>query len=163
MIIDQVIQPESVLCNANARSKKHCLEILSELLARTNPEIGSEEIFSKLIERERLGCTSLDKGIAFPHCRISGADNSSGALIKLVQAVDFDSPDGESVDLVFGLMVPEQLDDSHYSDIEQITRLLNDADLRTRLRNATTSKALYDTLLAGHTEEAPKRRAARNA
>lgn len=163
MIIDQVIQPESVLCNANARSKKHCLEILSELLSRANPEIGSEEIFSKLIERERLGCTSLDKGIAFPHCRISGAENSRGALIKLVQAVDFDSPDGESVDLVFGLMVPEELNDSHYSDIEQITRLLNDADLRSRLRNATTSKALYDTLVAGHVEEAPKRRVARNA
>jgi nitrogen PTS system EIIA component len=163
MIIDQVIQPESVLCNASARSKKHCLEILSELLARANPEIGSEEIFSKLIERERLGCTSLDKGIAFPHCRISGAVKSSGALIKLVQPVDFDSPDGESVDLVFGLMVPEELDDSHYSDIEQITGLLNDSELRSRLRNATTSKALYDTLLAGHAEEAPKRRAARNA
>ena len=163
MSIEQLIQSESVLCNADARSKKHCLEILSELLARANPEIGSEEIFSKLIERERLGCTGLDKGIAFPHCRIAGVANSSGALIKLVQPVDFDSPDGEFVDLVFGLMVPEVLDDSHYRDIEQITGLLNDEKLRARLRHATTSKALYDTLLAGHDQEAPKLRSARNA
>jgi PTS system nitrogen regulatory IIA component len=163
MNIEQLIQPESVLCNADARSKKHCLEILSELLARANPDIGSEEIFSKLIERERLGCTGLDKGIAFPHCRIAGVANSSGALIKLVQPVDFDSPDAEFVDLVFGLMVPEELDDSHYRDIEQITGLLNDEKLRARLRQATTSKALYDTLFDGHGQAAPKLRSARNA
>ena len=34
MLLEQLIKPESVLCNAHARSKKHCLEILSELLSR---------------------------------------------------------------------------------------------------------------------------------
>ena len=56
MVLEQIIKPDNVLCNANARSKKHCLEILSELLSQNNPDIASEEIFSKLIERERLGC-----------------------------------------------------------------------------------------------------------
>ena len=83
MILEQLISPDSVLCNAHARSKKYSLEILSELLANPNPDIASEEIFAKLIERERLGSTSLDKGIAFPHCRISSVLNNCGALIKL--------------------------------------------------------------------------------
>ena len=55
MILEQLISPDSVLCNAHARSKKHSLEILSELLANPNPDIANEEIFAKLIERERLG------------------------------------------------------------------------------------------------------------
>ena len=63
MILENIIRPDSVLCNVTARSKKHCLEILSELLTRPNPDIANEEAFTKLIERERLGCTSLDKGI----------------------------------------------------------------------------------------------------
>ena len=150
MLLEQLIKPESVLCNAHARSKKHCLEILSELLSRTNPEIAAEEIFSKLVERERLGCTSLDKGTAFPHCRIEGIDNSTGALIKLSSPVDFDSADGEMVDLVIGMMVPADLDDSHYADIRLITDLLSDETARDRLRGAGTSNDLYQALLGKH-------------
>ena len=150
MILEQLIDPGSVLCNAHARSKKHSLEILSELLANPNPDIGNEEIFSKLIERERLGCTSLDKGIAFPHCRISGLQNSCGALIKLSEAVEFDSPDGVLVDLILGLILPEELNDSHYADIDMITGILGNDSLTARLRSANSSSELYDCLMAGH-------------
>jgi PTS system nitrogen regulatory IIA component len=163
MTLEQLILPASVLCNANARSKKHCLEILSELLARTSPEIGSEEIFAKLIERERLGCTSLDKGTALPHCRVPGVEHSSGALIKLVQPVEFDSADGEAVDLVFGLMVPGDLDESHRSDIALVAGLMRDESLRSRLREANTSKALYEALFTGQDRPETRLRTARNA
>ena len=148
MTLDELILPESVLCNAQARSKKHCLEILSELLANTAPDIPNEEIFSRLVERERLGCTGLEKGTAFPHCRIDGLEQSSGALVKLSEPVDFDSADGEMVDLVIGLMVPAEMDDSHFADVELITRLLDNDDLRAQLRDANSSKDLYARLLA---------------
>jgi mannitol/fructose-specific phosphotransferase system IIA component (Ntr-type) len=118
MNLEDLIKADSVLCNVSARSKKHCLEILSELLTRSNPDIASEEVFAKLIERERLGCTCLDKGVAFPHCRIAGLRKSTGALMKLAEPIDFDSADGQSVDIVFGLMVPEDLDAEDLSDID---------------------------------------------
>ena len=148
MTLEQLIKPESVLCNAQARSKKHCLEILSELLSRASPEIPNEEIFSKLVERERLGCTGLEKGTAFPHCRIEGIKHSTGALIRLSAPVDFDSADGELVDLVIGLMVPADLDESHYADVSLITGVLGDEALLARLRGAKSSNDLYQALIA---------------
>ncbi|MBT8077453.1 MAG: PTS sugar transporter subunit IIA [Gammaproteobacteria bacterium] len=156
MNLQDIIQPDSVLCNAEARSKKHSLEILSELLGQTSPEIASEEIFENLIDRERLGCTGLDQGVAFPHCRVSGVKASSGALIKLASPVDFDSSDGELVDVVFGLIVPSELDATHYADIEELANLLRNEDLRIRLRAATSSSDLYDALIAGQHEPLPK-------
>jgi PTS system nitrogen regulatory IIA component len=150
MTLEQLISPGSVLCNVHARSKKHSLEILSELLANPNPDIANEEIFAKLIERERLGCTSLDRGIAFPHCRISSVQNSCGALMKLSEPVDFDSPDGVSVDLIFGLILPEDLDESHYADIDMITACLTNDSLTAKLRSSNSSTELFDALLAGH-------------
>ena len=120
MMLEEIIKPDNVLCNAHARSKKHCLEILSELLVRSVPDVAHEEVFERLIERERLGCTSLDQGVAFPHCRIDGLRASVGALIKLSDAVDFDSPDDEPVDLVFGLAVPADLDTEHQADVGNI-------------------------------------------
>ncbi len=147
MLLEQIIKPDSVLCNAQARSKKHCLEILSELLVRPVPEINSEDIFERLVERERLGCTSLDQGIAFPHCRVEGLNTTIAALIRLSEPVDFDSPDGELVDLVFGLMVPEEINESHQANICSIADLLGDQTLRQKMRDATTSNELYDSLI----------------
>ncbi len=149
MLLDEIIQPDSVLANAHARSKKHCLEILSELLVRSNPDLASETIFEGLIERERLGCTSLDKGTAFPHCRVEGLTSSIAALIKLSEPIDFDAPDGEPVDLVFGMMVPSELSDSDHADIKAITNVLGDEGLRGRLRAANSSSELYDALIDG--------------
>jgi PTS system nitrogen regulatory IIA component len=147
MLLEQIIKPDSVLCNAQARSKKHCLEILSELLVRSVPEINSEDIFERLVERERLGCTSLDQGVAFPHCRVEGLDTTIAALIRLSEPVDFDSPDGELVDLVFGLMVPKEINESHQANIRSIADLLGDQTLRQKMRDATTSNELYDSLI----------------
>jgi PTS system nitrogen regulatory IIA component len=149
MQIEQIIKPDGVLCNATARSKKHCLEILSELLVRSNPEIASDLIFRCLNDRERLGCTGLDRGAAFPHCRVADIEASNAALIKLSEPVDFDAADGEPVDLVFGMMVPTVLDDSHYADIKMVTRVMADEGLRSRLRGMNSSSDLYDALLDG--------------
>lgn len=156
MNLEELVKPDSVLCNVTARSKKHCLEILSELLTRSNPDIASEEVFARLIERERLGCTCLEKGIAFPHCRISGLDTSCAALMRLADPVDFDSSDGEPVDLVFGLMVPEDLSSEDYADIDDLAALLRDKSLSARLRAAANSKDLSDALLTGQITPVPK-------
>jgi nitrogen PTS system EIIA component len=148
MLLSELITPDCVACNVEARSKKHCLEILSELLARTGTDVASEEIFAGLVERERLGCTCLDAGIAFPHCRVRGIETGRGAVMKLSAPVEFDAADGEMVDVVFGLLVPTVLDDEHHAVIEHITGVLRDGGLRTRLREAESDRDLYDALAA---------------
>jgi len=147
MLLEEIIQPDSVLCNAQARSKKHCLEILSELLVRQVQQLAADDIFERLIERERLGCTGLDQGVAFPHCRVAGLETNVAALIKLSEPVDFDSADGELVDIVFGMMVPTDINESHQANIRSIANLLNDAELRQKMRAANSSKELYNSLI----------------
>ena len=149
MSLQEIIKQDGVLCNATARSKKHCLEILSELLTRAHADIVSDDIFECLVDRERLGCTSLEKGVAFPHCRASGLQDSVGVLIKLSEPVDFDAPDGEPVDLVFGMMLPLEVNDEHRADVRLVAGLLEDEDLRARLRSMNSSSDLYETLIEG--------------
>lgn len=156
MLLEELVKPEGVLCNAQARSKKHCLEILSELLVRPTPEISNEQIFENLIKRERLGCTSLGRGVAFPHCRIDGIETCNGALILLSEPVDFDAHDAEPVDLVFGLLVPEKLEDDHSRTIKMVTSIFADDGLRSRLRSAKSSSDLYEALLDGSLLAAPQ-------
>lgn len=157
MLLEEIINPDAVLSNAQARSKKHCLEILSELLVRSQQDIAADDIFESLIERERLGCTSLDAGVAFPHCRVEGIDRCVAAMIKLSDPIDFDATDGEPVDLVFGLMVPREVTDTHHADIAMITNLLGNEVLRSKLREATSSSELYNALLDGTRTSPPDR------
>ena len=147
MLLEQIIKLDNVLCNAQARSKKHCLEILSELLVRSLPDIASEDIVARLIARERLGCTGLGQGVAFPHCRVPGLDTTIAALIRLSEPIDFDSSDGDSVDIVFGLVVPQDIDATHQANICNIADLLGDQALRQKIRDADTSNQLYDSLI----------------
>ena len=56
---------------------------------------------------------------------------------------------------IFGMMVPIELDDSHYADIKMITRVLADDGLRSRLRSMNSSSDLYDALLNGPAPVAP--------
>ena len=155
MYLQDIINHDAVLCNAHARSKKHCLEILSELLVRSQPDIPADDIFESLIERERLGCTSLDVGVAFPRCRVKGIDRCVAAMIKLSESIDFDATDGEPVDLVFGLMVPEDVTESHHADIAMVTELLGDDGLREKLREATSSSVLYRLLVEAARSSVP--------
>ena len=85
------------------------------------------------------------------HCRVPGLARGVGALVKLSEPVEFDSPDGERVDLVFGLMVPEEVDEQLVADIAELTTLFNDPALRRRLRNAATSGELYAALVGQET------------
>jgi len=149
MPLQECIKPDGVICNATARSKKHCLEILSELLTRRHIDVVSDDVFECLVDRERLGCTSLNRGVAFPHCRAPGIDDTVGVLIKLSEPVDFDSPDGEPVDIVFGMMLPVEIEDRHLDHVRLVTQLLANAKLRSHLREMHTSKDLYDALIGG--------------
>ena len=76
--------------------------------------------------------------------------------MRLAEPVDFDSPDSESVDIVFGLMVPEELCADDLSDIEALSTMLRDGSLTARLRAATSSNELCQALLAGQVDPLPK-------
>jgi len=148
MIFSTLLEPGRVLCNVEGRSKKHALDILSELLASAG-NLDHTEIFSSLISREKLGCTAIDNGVAIPHGRLDDLEEGCGAFLKLSRPVDFDKPGGEPVDLIFGLLVPTPAKDAgcHLQEIEVIASALADPALTQALRRATSSRALYDLLI----------------
>lgn len=167
MIFERILKPENVLCDVSARGKKHCLEILSELLATSSPGMPHEDIFATLAERERLGSTALGGGVALPHCRFAGVRETNAALLRLAEAVDFESADGVPVDLVFGMMVPEEITDSHRDHIATISAALKNPAVQARLRSARTPGALYSELISVHAEAGavpgPRKRSLRSA
>ena len=146
MDVASILKRESVHCASEVRSKKHALELLSEVLGSRHEELIAAEVVKELVERERLGSTGLGHSIAMPHARFNGIEASIGAFLKLEPAVDFDSSDGEPVDLLFGVLVPQDCSDDQIREMKELIQRLRDSALQQQLRETADPGELYDLL-----------------
>lgn len=147
MTLQAILPPERTLFDVPGGSKKRVLEFFSTFIAQNTPSLDSQEVFSRLIGRERLGSTGIGNGVAIPHARDPHCKAPLAGFLKLAEPIDFDAVDGEPVDLVFVLLVPEEADDTHLALLGQVAAVMNDADTRQRLRKSDSQRQLYDTLL----------------
>ncbi|WP_458527227.1 PTS sugar transporter subunit IIA [Onishia taeanensis] len=147
MTLESILPPERALFGVPGGSKKRVLEFFSTFIAQNTPSLDSQEVFSRLIGRERLGSTGIGHGVAIPHARNPHCKSPLAGFLKLSEPVDFDAIDGEPVDLVFVLLVPEQADDAHLALLGQVAAVMNDPETRQQLRKSDTQRQLYDTLL----------------
>lgn len=149
MSIASLLEPARVLANVDARSRKHALEILSELIAGSSETLTQIDVLEALLDRERIGNTGLGNGIAIPHGRLEGVDKSVGAFLKLNEAVDFNSQDGQPVSLIFAVLVPGNAESDGFEDVADVAKSLSNSHLIEALVEASGSRAVYD-LMSGY-------------
>ncbi|MCL6415225.1 PTS IIA-like nitrogen regulatory protein PtsN [Aestuariirhabdus sp. Z084] len=148
MNLTTLLSPDRSLCAAEGGSKKRVLETLAETIAQGAPEISADNLFNGLIERERLGSTGFGKGIAIPHCRLESCTAPMGALLKLSDGIDFDAMDGNPVDLIFALVVPNEATNEHLAILQELAGRLDNASYRNNLRHAKDGSELYTIAIA---------------
>ena len=146
MNITDLLMPDRVSCRDDLGSKKRMLEYVSELLAGSSPELTQNEIFDALINREKLGSTGLGKGVAIPHGRIASLERPVCAFVKLATPVDFDATDGQPVDLIFTLLVPEDSTEEHLQVLSTIAEIFSNAGISKALRQCDTGSCLLEQL-----------------
>ena len=138
------IRPEAVAI-IDAADKPAILDRLSKTFA-DSWGLDSALVHEQLEERERLGSTGFGRGVAIPHARIPGISRPVAALLKLRQPADFASADGLPVDLVFGLLSPENSGATHLHALAAISRLMRDERVHDALSEAPDAEALYGLL-----------------
>jgi PTS system nitrogen regulatory IIA component len=137
-----LLAPARVLAGAKASSKKRLLEQLAQLLAEGDAD-RERALFDSLCQRERLGSTGLGHGVAIPHGRTPTLEVATGAFVKLSEPVDFGASDGQPVDLIFALAVPEHFTQQHLVLLSQLAEMFADESFRERLRAAPDTESLY--------------------
>ena len=90
----------------------------------------------------------LGEGCAVPHARVPGLGRTLAAFLRLRRGVDFDAPDHEPVDLVFGLLVPDESTDEHLRVLAAIARLLSDEAVRSSIRSTEEPGRIREILVA---------------
>ncbi|MXO70512.1 PTS sugar transporter subunit IIA [Alteraurantiacibacter buctensis] len=139
-----LLKPDSVAI-VDAADKQAILDRLSGLFARSY-DLDAGLVLEYLEEREKLGSTGFGRGVAIPHARIPGIQRPVAALLKLNQPAQFNAADGLPVELVFGLLSPENSGAAHLHALAAISRLLRDEAVRDALADAPSEEAMYGLL-----------------
>lgn len=145
MTLDGIIDKQSVLASVKAQNKKQLLLELAQAMSAT-VAIDHRVIFETLLKREKLGSTGIGQGIAIPHGKVPTLGRVYGLFARLSQPVDFDSVDGQPVDLVFVLLAPEHAGADHLKALAKISRLLRDTSIVAKLRGTADAEGLYAIL-----------------
>ena len=158
-LVSKILSVSHVSVDLQASSKKRLFE-QAGLLFENLDGIAKNLVFDSLFAREKLGSTGLGQGVAIPHGRIKGLKDALGAFVRLAQPVPFDAPDGNPVNLVFVLLVPEKATEKHLQILSELAQMFSDKALREAMIHAADAAALHGLIAAWQPDAAGQRRAA---
>lgn len=144
---------EAVFWGVKATSKKQLLQEISHRMAPM-AAVDARVLFAAMLERERLGTTGAGRGVAIPHCRLPDLSKIVGALVRLETPVDFESVDGEPVDLLYVIAAPENEGTEHLRALARVSRIFRDDDVLSKLRGARGAAAMHALLEAEESSRA---------
>lgn len=157
---EDILSADRIELKACAGSRKKALELLGIRLSQTAENVSPQDIVDSLCARERLGSTGIGQGVAIPHARSAAVDHTTGAIITLTDSIDFDAIDGQPVDFLFGLLVPESADDEHLQVLASIAKVLNDKGLIGALRQCGDTQSFCSRILSALDQEPSSKGAA---
>jgi len=155
-LISRLLPESNVMLDLDMSSKKRVFE-QAGLLFENNHQIARIQVFDSLFAREKLGSTGLGQGIAIPHGRIKGLKEAVGALVRLKQPIAFDAPDGQPVNLVFVLLVPEKATDLHLQILSELAQMFSDRALREQLLQEPSAANVHKLISDWAPHAAPQR------
>ena len=141
-LISTILPLENILVDTESTSKKRVFERVGILFENTR-QIGRSQVFDSLFAREKLGSTGLGQGVAIPHGRIKNMRDAVAAFVKTQTTIPFDAPDGQPVNLIFVLLVPERATDQHLQLLGELAQMFSDKNFREQLQASNDPEVIH--------------------
>lgn len=145
--IKDILTLDRTLYLVSVKSKKKAFELIADTMSESDPALSSHDIFDKLIDRERLGSTSIGHGVAIPHARIDSLKSPIGCFLYLKDGIDFDAGAHPPVNMIFTLAVPTDAVSEHIELLGTIAHTFSQASFRDDLKHAPSKDKLYNRLV----------------
>lgn len=146
MKIAESLKKDCILPDLEARNKVDCLMEFAACADRHLPGTPKDEIAHLLLEREKLGSTGIQDGVAIPHAKIKSLDRLVLLFGRSLAGIDFQSFDNKPTHLFFVLLVPEETTREHLKMLARLSRMLKKAPLREKLLQAKNAQEIYTIL-----------------
>lgn len=144
--ISKILPLNNIVLDMEVSSKKRAFE-QAGLLFENNCSIARSTVTDNLFARERVCSTGLGHGVAVPHGRIKGLKAPIAALVRLKEAIPFESPDGLSVNLLIFLLMPENVLQTHLEILSEIAEMLSNESFRQELISEPDATVIYQKII----------------
>ncbi len=143
------LSKDNVILDLGATTKEAVLWELAESLHHQCPEIGVDEIYRVLTEREQIGSTGVGNGVAIPHGKVQGGlDRILLCFGRSRQGIAFEVFDNQPVHLFVVILSSVGRADEYLRTLAQVSRLLKQAEKRQLLLQAANRQAIVDVFAA---------------
>lgn len=148
MKFSDFVSPKAMVAAMKATDKESAIAELVDSLVAAKEIQGEdrEDILRAIRRREELGSTGIGRGVAVPHTKHSSVDKLIGTVGVSVDGLEFESLDGEPVQLFFLLISPPDRPGDHLRALENISRQLRDDSFCRFLKQAKTAEDIMQLL-----------------
>ena len=148
MKFSDFVKTKAIKAELTASDKEGVIrELVKSLVDSGQLDAGDQEsIVEAILKREELGSTGIGRGIAVPHTKHPSVNQPVGTVGVSPTGVEFQSLDGEQVQLFFMLISPPDQPNDHLRALENISKQLQDETFCRFLKQSRTADDIQQIL-----------------
>ena len=140
---DIIVQDAIVPQLASTTRDEAIAELIGALAQAGTVDADSvQDVTAALLAREAQATTGIGNGVAFPHARIKGIKAPVGAIGCSAEGIDFDSLDGQPVNIVVLVLSNPEDPGEHLDAMEAVFRHVQREAFRDELRACQTREEI---------------------
>jgi PTS system nitrogen regulatory IIA component len=132
MLLREFFADDAIALDLHGETKE---QILRELIGLLHLDEKSEAtLFKKLMSREELGSTGIERGFAIPHSRALVVNKLRVAFGRKAEGVDYKSIDGKPAQFFFLIVAPPlEVSNQYLPVLGKIAQFAKETDVPKRL------------------------------
>ena len=138
MRITDLLKACSIELNGAPDTKEETIRQMVGLMVKAGNISDPEKYMKGVFAREEEGTTGIGEGIAIPHAKNDAVRAPGLAAMVIRNGVDYDSMDGEPVNLAFLIAAPDTEENVHLEVLSRLSMLLMDESFKENLLKAKT-------------------------
>lgn len=134
--MSNLIQPSHIIPGLAAGTRRDALAEMVRLVTG----FDQEQVLTALREREAIGSSAIDPGLAVPHARVTGTGQLEVCFARSAAGIQWAAPDRQPVHLIFLMVASRGGGDEYLETLANLCRFLRDSSNRTLLMKASTEE-----------------------
>lgn len=145
MDLSKIIRADRVDLNISAKNKDDAIKSLAHLLYESGALYDEQKYLEDVFEREKVSATGIGNGIAIPHGKSVAVKETSAAIGRVCENLNWESTDDEPIKFIVLLAVNDSdKNTSHVKLLSQMARKLASNEVCKRLISAKTREEIVE-------------------
>ncbi|MEJ8752319.1 fructose-specific PTS transporter subunit EIIC [Lagierella sp. ICN-221743] len=146
MKITDLLTKDSISIGESLNSKNEAIDTAVDLMNNLNNIEDLEEFKKQVYHREEQGSTGVGEGVAIPHGKSKAVKEPGLAAITIPDGVEFNSLDGNPVNLLFLIAAPDSDSNLHLQILARLSKMLMDENFISSLVKAKSKEEFLEII-----------------